>query len=283
MLIFLKLGGSLITDKRQPEVARNGIIERLASEIAAAKRSNSALKLIIGNGAGSFAHRPAKIYGTRDGAKTSQEWFGFAETADAAARLNRLVVKKLLEAGLPAWSVQPSVALRCNDGVVTSGPAESIGLALRSGLIPVVHGDVALDCVRGATIASTEEIFDWLADHVPSYLPKSEEWEMKRWVLAGEVDGIYTADPFANHDAIQYDLITPSVMSEIETGLGDSHGVDVTGGMMAKVTQSLNVIERFPKLEILVCSGLKQSVLEAALTWSYPMNGEWTGTLLRKK
>ncbi|MEZ4718850.1 MAG: hypothetical protein R2851_22555 [Caldilineaceae bacterium] len=35
--IFLKLGGSLITDKRAPETPRLDVIHRLAAEIAAAR------------------------------------------------------------------------------------------------------------------------------------------------------------------------------------------------------------------------------------------------------
>lgn len=280
MLIFLKLGGSLITDKRRPEVARYDVIERLAAEIAAARQANPELKLVIGNGAGSFAHRPAKQYGTRDGAHTSQDWYGFAETADAAARLNRLVVAALLKAGLPAWSIQPSAALRCNDGKVVDGPAETIALALRKGLIPVVHGDVALDSVRGATIASTEEIFDWLVDALPAHLPDSPEWTMTRWVLAGEVDGIYSADPLVDPAATRFDLITPAILSEIEAGLGASHGVDVTGGMVAKVAQSFAVIKRFPQLKIFVCSGLTPKSVEVALSKSKLAGEDNIGTCL---
>lgn len=281
MLIFLKLGGSLITDKRVPEAARHDVIERLANEVAAARSANSNLKLIIGNGAGSFAHGPAKKYGTRDGAKTSEEWYGFARTADAAARLNRLVASALLKANVPAWTVQPSAGLRCVDGKIVDGPVETIALALRNGLVPLVHGDVALDDVRGSTIASTEEIFDLLAERLSGHLPPGEEWAMKGWVLAGEVGGIYSADPLLESDAERFDLITPAILSDIEHGLGKSHGVDVTGGMMAKVAQSFSVIERYPALEILVCSGLTEGTVTSALSFFDNLPKDWVGTKLR--
>lgn len=35
--------------------------------------------------------------------------------------------------------------------------------ALDAGLVPVIHGDVAFDEERGGTVASTEEIFSYLA------------------------------------------------------------------------------------------------------------------------
>ncbi len=65
MLTFLKLGGSLITDKDSPHTARPEILRRLADEIVAARQSNPAMQLLIGHGSGSFGHMPAKKYGTR--------------------------------------------------------------------------------------------------------------------------------------------------------------------------------------------------------------------------
>jgi len=157
--VFLKLGGSLITDKREPETLRLGVIARLAEEIANARKDNPALQLVIGHGSGSFGHVAGRKYGTRQGVYSSEEWFGFADTADAAARLNRIVVQALLEAGVPAWTVQSSATLRCENGSIVAGSAETVSLALSRGLVPVVHGDVALDSIIGGTIASTEEIF----------------------------------------------------------------------------------------------------------------------------
>lgn len=156
---FLKLGGSLITDKRSAETPRLDVIRRLALELADVRRAAPDLRLVIGHGAGSFGHTYAQRYHTRSAVATPEQWYGFALTADAATRLNRIVVKSLLDAGIPAWGIQPSVALRCQDGKILRGPGEIVELALERGLQPVVFGDVALDNVRGGTIASTEEIF----------------------------------------------------------------------------------------------------------------------------
>ena len=244
--IFLKLGGSLITDKRRAETPRHGVIARLAAEIVAAWRARPGLRLVIGHGSGSFGHMAGRRYGTRQGVHTPEEWYGFAVTADAAARLNRIVVDALLEAGAPAWGVQPGATLRCEDGVVVDGPHATVAAALERGLIPVVFGDVALDSVRGGTIASTEEIFDWLAGHL----------HPARLILAGEVDGVFSADPQLHPDAERIREITPAMLDAIEAGLGGSHGVDVTGGMTAKVRQTLALVQRHPWLDAIICSGL---------------------------
>lgn len=264
-LVFLKLGGSLITDKRQAETPRLDIIRQVAATIAAALRRDPGLQLLIGHGSGSFGHVFGRRYGTRAGVQTAEQWYGFAATADAAARLNRIVIGALLEEQVPAWSIQPGVALRCVDGRVEQGPDDTVRLALARALVPVVFGDVALDSVRGGTIASTEEIFAGLAATL----------RPQRLILAGEVDGIFTADPLLDPQAQRIPTITPGLLEEIAGSLGGSHGVDVTGGMRAKVEESLEMVRTNPRLEIVICSGLLPESLGAALA------GGRVGTLIR--
>ena len=263
-LIFLKLGGSLITDKRRAETPRLDVLPRLMIEIAVALRQNPALQLVIGHGSGSFGHVTARRYGTRDGVHTPEEWLGFAATADAAARLNRIVTDCLLLAGLPVWSIQPGATLRCVDGRIVAGPEETVALALARGLIPLVHGDVALDSVRGGTIASTEEIFDWLARSLSP----------QRIILAGEVDGVYTADPLRFPAAQPIRQITPVTLASLGKGVGGSHGTDVTGGMAAKIEQALTMARRQPGLEVIICGGLLPGNVARALLGG----DDWPGT-----
>ena len=259
-LVYLKLGGSLITDKRTEETARHEVLDRLAEEIARAREAFPGLRLVVGHGSGSFGHVVGRRYGTRSGVRTPEEWYGFAATGDAAARLNRLVTAALLKAGLPVWSIQPGAALRCLDGRVVDGPLFAVRRALEAGLVPLIFGDVALDDVRGGTIASTEEIFEWMADQLPP----------RRIVLAGEVDGIYTADPLLDPTAERISILTRETLAIVGAGVGASHGVDVTGGMRAKVEQSLALAERHAGLEILICSGLLPGAVERALTEERP-------------
>lgn len=255
-LIYLKLGGSLITEKDNPETPRLDVLERLTREIARARKARPRRQLVLGHGSGSFGHVSAQRHGTRSGVSSEDDWYGFAVTADAAARLNRIVAAQLLQVDLPAWTVQPSAALRCKDGRVVSGPADTVRLALERGLLPLVHGDVALDSVRGGTIASTEEIFEEMAAQLPPV----------RIVLAGEVDGVYTSDPRKDPTAALLREITPSSFDSLQAALGASHATDVTGGMAAKVEQSLRMVRALPGLEVIVCGGLLPGVVFSALT-----------------
>lgn len=135
------------------------------------------------------------------------------------------------------------------------GVIDNIQQALAYGLVPVVFGDVALDEVRGGTIASTEEIFEWLALQL----------RPQRIVLAGEVDGIYTADPQLHATAQRIPVITPATLHDLQAVVGESHGVDVTGGMAAKVAQAVRMITQLPHLDLVICSGLLPGHLERAL------------------
>jgi isopentenyl phosphate kinase len=266
--LYLKLGGSLITDKRAEESIRADVLQRMAGEIAAARRAKPSLSLVLGHGSGSFGHVSARKYGTRAGVADAAGWYGFGVTGDAAARLNRAVVATLLSEGVPVWSIQPGAILRCRDGVIADGSQSIVREALDRGIVPVLYGDVVLDTVRGGTIASTEEIFAWLARALPP----------RRIVLAGEVDGVFTADPLRHADARHVPLITPADMAALGAGLAGSHGVDVTGGMLAKVRQCVELVQEHDRLEIVICSGLVEGNLYQALV----TDGSPPGTVVRR-
>jgi hypothetical protein len=109
-LVFVKLGGSVITDKTRIETARPDVIARIACEVASARAEQPGLKLVLGHGSGSFGHVVARRFGTREGVHGADAWRGFAEVAAVAARLNRIVVDAFREAGVPVWSLQPSAS-----------------------------------------------------------------------------------------------------------------------------------------------------------------------------
>lgn len=262
-VVYLKLGGSLITDKRGEESVRDEVLQRIAAEVAQALHDRPDLRLVLGHGSGSFGHVAARKYGTRTGVSGNAGWYGFGATGDAAARLNRAVTAALLAQGIPVWSIQPGAILRCRDGVIVDGATWPVMTALANGLIPVIYGDVVLDEVRGGTIASTEEIFAWLADQL---LPH-------RIVLAGEVDGVYTADPLRFADAQHVPLILPADLPALEAGIGGSHGADVTGGMLAKVEHCVELVQKHPRLEIVICSGLVPGHVHEALVCDASLPG----------
>ncbi len=255
-LVFLKLGGSVITDKRQAFAARTDVIRRLGFEIRAALSSQPDLRLVIGHGSGSFGHQVAHQFQTQAGDIHADSWRGFVETARAAAQLNRIVVDILFAAGVPVVSLQPLASASCQSGEIVSYNTYPLSRVLAAGLVPVVYGDVALDDTKGFTIISTEQIFAHIAE---TLLPD-------RIVLAGIVDGVFGADPLIVPDADIYPLVTAQTWPRIRNFLGGSHATDVTGGMASKVQGMLQLVEKLPSLEVLITSGEIPGRVESGLT-----------------
>jgi len=84
MLMFLKLGGSLITNKDIPFLARKEKIKCLGVEIKKSIDTFPELSLLIGHGSGSFGHSAAAQFGTRSGIRSKEDWLGFQKVWLAA-------------------------------------------------------------------------------------------------------------------------------------------------------------------------------------------------------
>ena len=246
---FVKLGGSLITDKTREAAFLPERMVPLAQAIRGALDARPELSLLIGHGSGSFGHFAASKYHTADGVHLSEEWHGFAEVGRVARDLNQLVSHALSEAGVPVWPVQPSASAECVDGLLLHLDARPLEKALAMGLVPLVYGDVALDTARGGTIISTESIFFYLA---PMLRPE-------RIFLLGEVEGVLDAGGRV------VPRITPRTLPDVVDALGGSRGVDVTGGMASKVQDMLRLAAALPGLTIHILSGEDPAVVAAAL------------------
>lgn len=260
-LLFLKLGGSLITDKRQPRTPRPETLARLMREIALVLAAQPGLQLVLGHGSGSFGHAEAQQYGTRRGVHTPEEWLGFAHVQAAAGALNQLTLQAARAARLPVVNFPPSASALCRDGVLRTMAVEPIEHALEHGLVPVVFGDVAIDETLGGTIVSTEDVFCHLA---PRLRPD-------RILLAGIEPGVRTYWP----DGELIPVITPATPLG---GVNGSHAADVTGGMAGKVHEMLALVEAQPEIEVLIFSGEEPGRVGAALEGK-PVEG----TKLREK
>jgi isopentenyl phosphate kinase len=274
-LVFLKLGGSLITDKTQPYTPLLDVMDDLALQIKTALQTHPEMRLVIGHGAGSFGHVPASEYHTRDGLppqptplahrerdeSEDNYWKGFAETWYQASSLNRFVMKALHKADIRAISLPPSASVIASDGQVSIWETTPIRMALASGIVPVIFGDVTYDEVRGGTILSTEDLFMSLAHAL----------HPERILLAG-LEAAVWADFPARTKIIE--TITPASFNEIKGTVGRSHGADVTGGMESKVKQMLDLVEGNSDLRIQIFSGTEPGNIVRALT------GETLGTII---
>lgn len=280
--IFLKLGGSLITDKDKPYTPRLDKLKDLALEIKTVLDSSPDLVLILGHGSGSFGHTAAKKYGTRDGAPLAPTersphflrkwgeteggknyWKGFAEVRFQAAELTRYVMQTLLEADVPALPFSPSASMVSTQRKVTAHNLLAMRKALEAHLLPVVHGDVAFDEALGGTILSTEDVFAFLAEHLPP----------TRILLAGIEAGVWADFPARTRLVKEIQL---SDYEKMKAGIGGSASTDVTGGMKAKVEEMFGLIQKNKGLTVQIFSAEEGGLLTRAL------QGENVGTLLRE-
>jgi isopentenyl phosphate kinase len=258
-MILLKLGGSLITEKDQPETPRIAVIRRLAAEVFEARRTLPDLQLVIGHGSGSFGHHQASRHRTQDGARTAEDWQGFADVWASADHLNRLVIDGLRLAGVPAMAFPPSASAVAEAGELVELAVDPIRLALSHGLVPVVQGDVAFDLKQGAAILSTEQVLGALV----------EPLHAERLLLAGLDPGVFKDYP---HNRSLLSELRPDDLATIT--LAGAEGEDVTGGMAAKVRTAFDILRQNPHLQVFIFSAERPGLLRRAL------EGEPVGTRL---
>lgn len=210
-MIVLKLGGSVITEKDRPETVDEEALETAAKSIGEAKES-----LVLVHGGGSFGHHHAERHGVTE---TDGTYDGEAIAAihDAMRRLNDQVLAALRDSGTSPIGVHPlAVGHRDETGTLTL-PTAQLGVMIREGFLPVVHGDLIAHAGAGATVLSGDEIVVRVA----------ESLDADRVGLCSDVPGVLDPDGSVIESIGSYD--------EVSAMLGRSGATDVTGGMAAKI------------------------------------------------
>lgn len=261
----IKIGGSLITDKSKPYTPKLDIIDNLCRQIGEIKRQCDCT-ILIGNGGGSFPHFPAVTYEMKQGLVSDRQKDGYPLVADAAAQLNRIVVKHLIDHGLRAVSLQPSACITTNNGVVDTIYVDSLAQLLKHDFVPVVYGDIVMDSIKGSEILSTEIV---LMELVGELKKKNtlDEYDVEI-VHCTNTEGVL--DPNGN----TIPLITQENFNDIEKHIYATEGYDVTGGMLHKIQQSLEFAQN---------SGVASRILNpnGRHLIEYICNNQQIGTLIK--
>lgn len=251
---MLKLGGSLITHKDRPNVARKRAIRSIADLLA--KKVYTEKRMIIVHGGGSFGHYEASLDISLHGRLT---YIGFPRISSAMVTLNEIMLKQFIRAGLPSVSLPPrafclfeceSKTVKCNYDVV--------GRYVEKGIIPVLFGDILLgkgEC--GPYIISGDDIIVDLA----------REYGPAKVIFAMDIDGIYRPTSTGRLGELirklDIDNVIP-LIEEIERA-GKAQGYDVTGGIIYKLKKSLECIQRGYCTEVIFVSGEKRDRLYNAI------------------
>jgi isopentenyl phosphate kinase len=250
-LILVKLGGSLITEKSQAETARSEVIARLAGEAARAAATIPE-RIVIGHGSGSFGHVAAHRFGIASGVRAPEQLPGVCFTQERAAALHREVTGALAAAGALPFSIAPSSCVVAEAGRPVTLAEEPLLLALERGLLPVTYGDVVMDRSWGASICSTEKLFELLARRL-----LERGLFVRRILWLGETAGLYDAR------SRTIPRVTEESFPRALKAIGAPAGTDVTGGMRHRLETALSLARH--GIPSFLADGLTPGLLERAL------------------
>jgi isopentenyl phosphate kinase len=215
--VLLKLGGSVLTRKDREGEIREETLDRIGREIASRKN----LPLLIIHGAGSCGHPEARKYGLADGLSPGN-LAGVPATHRAVSRLNAGLVASLRRQGCEAIGIHPFHAAYAENGRLVSMETRQIREMIARTMVPVLHGDVVMDGVRGVSIVSGDQLVVYLARALG----------IRRIGLATDVAGVLDGDRVIPE-------ITPGSAGSLSIGV--SRHTDVTGGMEGKVRELLDL------------------------------------------
>lgn len=213
--VILKLGGSVITDKSGECAIDHARLHEVAEDLAARRAS----ALVLVHGAGSCGHPEARRYRINDGL-TRENVPGIYRTHAAVSNLNAAVVGALRDAGVEAIGIHPFDLALAENGRLVSFETRHIAEMTEHGIVPVLHGDVVMDRLKGSCIVSGDQLVTRLAVALAS----------RRVGLATDVPGV-----LENGAVIPY--IDRSRAASLS--IGGSARTDVTGGMQGKIAELL--------------------------------------------
>ncbi len=207
-MIFLKIGGSVITHKSRPFTVNWTGINTAVQGIKEIEGP-----LLVGHGGGSFGHFVAREY---EGMPQA-----FTKIREAMAKLNQIFVSSLVAKGVPAVGFTPSNFMIAKGGKVKLFHEPLLEASKEH--VPVVHGDAILDRERGYVIFSTERVFLELAKFI----------KPRRVLLAS--DGPVMSDGEPVKEVADWNF------RDVLEGLTPPKHTDVTGGMRGKLLEAARI------------------------------------------
>ncbi len=152
-ITILKLGGSAITDKTQDCTPDLSTIQSSIHQLSLFHKP-----LVLLHGAGSYGHPMVKRANLDDGLRRRSQLNVVGETELCLDQLTRIVQVSLLRQNVPFVPLRPMSFLTLRNGRIDDLFIEPLLRALRSGLIPVIHGDLAFDSSKGVSVISADRL-----------------------------------------------------------------------------------------------------------------------------
>ncbi len=239
-VIIIKLGGSVITRKRQYRTFSNDHAEALAKELA--WLAEQGYRFLIVHGAGSFGHIGAEKYRLHAGYNSDipHQLDGFATVSRDVRDLNLRLLNHFIDVELKPVSIPPSAVVTFDNGKMGDIAFESFERYFELGLTPVTFGDGVHDVSRGFAICSGDDLM----------LELAKRFHAAEVIFLTDVDGVYdprrlpdehvlleTLDP-ALHEQLHASVERGD---EVEEGDITRLAPDVTGGIWHKVETGLAI------------------------------------------
>jgi isopentenyl phosphate kinase len=258
----VKLGGSVLTRKKEERRLRPKVLERLAREVA---EGADAGPLVLLHGAGSFGHIAAKKYSLArppaPGPGSGGRARGAVRVAAMVRELHQHVLTRLVDAGVPAWSVPPATLARNREGRLGILEVAPFREALGRGCVPVSFGDVVPDDEWGTSILSADTIAQRLASELPA----------RRVVFVSDVPGVLERPPGSPGRPTIVPRLDRAALDRLLPG---NAAPDVTGGIRAKVAALLAIADG--GVDAGIISGLQHGALSRSLRGEH-VYGSWGG------
>ncbi len=244
----VKLGGSAITDKSKDCTPDLPVIHRSAEQISRYKEP-----LIVLHGGGSFAHPIVRRARLQDGYRDRSQLEQVSETELFLDQLTRIVGVSLLLVGKPFVPIRPLSFVLMRNGRIVDAFVRPIEKAVDLGLVPLIHGDLAFDLVKGFGVLS--------ADTLASFLGSS--FRALRVLYGCDVDGVYTGNPKVSASAQIIPRVDRTNATRVLRSLRRERTSDATGGMLGKVKEAVQLAKNGCECHIFNLK--RENALEKAL------------------
>lgn len=236
MFTIVKLGGSIVTDKRRAFSFRPEVVSRLAEEI----RISGCIPIIV-HGTGRAGKAYARHY-TRPENSTSR-WMVFQLTTKVIRQLQAQISDVFFAAGVPNCSIPSNALFRQNSHKVYWHDHSPIFHLVQHGIAPILCGDVLVEDKDKFRIVSSDLVMLLLAERLP----------VEKAVFVTDVDGVLAEDG----------RLVPLLCPAERVFSRASDGEDITGGMAVKAEVAFKLATL--NVPVIIVNGLVASRLRAAL------------------
>ncbi|HEY0479792.1 MAG TPA: hypothetical protein VGD37_19870 [Kofleriaceae bacterium] len=222
---MIKVGGSLITDRRQYRTARHRAIDHFARVIVAWRaRRRSDVLIILGGGA--FGHNVVHRHGLDSGGahRCSGEVF---ELTAALYELKVLFARAMQRHGGAAIPLQESGLFASQNGtpeLINPGPIEA---CLAGGYVPLLTGGLMVAPGGGFHAIGSDRMA----------LPIADAFALRRVAVITDRPGVMRGDRVIRRvTAARFDRVLAEISAPTK--------LDVTGGMRAKFAAAVELARR---------------------------------------